>query len=173
MNFDLAAVDTSAADEGVEMQITGPDGNPIKNSHGEVPTLILLGLDGKVYRDYQRRAILKRLRKSSLKGKTEKVADLTDDEMAADAEREALDQFVMMTVGWKNFRDAEGNVIEFHADAVRALYANYPMIGEQVDLFCATRANFIKGQSKGLSPSPKSTSTEAAKQVTGPKSVST
>ena len=54
----------------------------------------------------------------------------------------------MMTVGWKNMRDAAGKEIAFTKEAARELFTKYPMIGEQVDRFCGDRANFIKRPSQ-------------------------
>ena len=83
MNFDLAAVDTSAANAGVDMPITDIDGAPMKNSKGETPTLSLLGLDSDVYRTYQRRSVMKRIREATLR-KNNKAPEKTDDDMAAE-----------------------------------------------------------------------------------------
>ena len=143
MNFDLAAVDTTASEDGVYMEVKDTAGSPVKNSKGEVPAIKLLGLDSKTYRDYQRRFVLRRIRRESTKGKPG-VIDMTVEEQAAESEKDMLDQLVMMTVGWKNFRDDKGAHITFTPEAARELYTKYPIVAEQVDMFCASRANFMR-----------------------------
>ena len=143
MNFDLAAVDTTAAEDGVYMELKDAAGEPVKNSKGEVPAIKLLGLDSKTYRDYQRRFVLRRIRRESAKGKPG-IVEPTVDEQAAETEKDTLDQLVMMTVGWKNFRDDKGATVQFSPEAARELYSKYPIVAEQVDMFCASRANFMK-----------------------------
>jgi hypothetical protein len=48
------------------------------------------------------------------------------------------------TIGWRGFTD-NGKELEFSIDKAVALYANSPVIANQVDIFISNRRNFIKG----------------------------
>lgn len=143
MNFDLAAVDT-AAPEGVLMPINGVDGQPIKNSKGGSPALVVISADTDIYRRYVRKKQMEAIRKARLK----KPEDVPVDEAADEAEAMAIEQYVLVTIGWRDILDEKGEPIPFTKEAARELFTKYPMVGEQLDVFCGQRANFIKKPSK-------------------------
>lgn len=142
MQFDLAEVDTKTlSEQGVPMVVKKLDSlEALIARNGKPVTLMLLGPDSPVYRDFTRRQVRKRL---SRMNDAKKLAEIDFDE----TETETLDLLASCTVGWENVLDIEGNAIEFSTENARKLYVNYPVVREQVDIFVANRAHFLKASS--------------------------
>jgi hypothetical protein len=142
----LDALDISAANSGAKLELKDPvTGEALKNKDGTTPTLVVLGLDSDVYRKITRRKVM-----GAMKDKRAGKRSLIDEDIDRQIEvsdAEAIDMMVAMTLGWENFFDPKGAKIAFSKQAVRELYAKYPLIREQVDAFAADRANFTKRQS--------------------------
>jgi hypothetical protein len=142
MNFDLAEIDTKTlSEQGVPMivkRLESPE--PLIARNGKPVTLMVLGPDSHVYRDFTRRQVRKRLARMN---DPSKLAEIDFDE----ADAETLDLLASCTVGWENVLDTDGKAIAWSAENARKLLAAYPVVREQVDTFVAARANFIKASS--------------------------
>lgn len=139
MNFDLDAIDTkSLSDAGVDMPVKRMNTDePLIAKNGKPVSIKLLGPDSDMYREFTRRQVQKRFAKAS----DTKSLDKIDFE---EVESDTLDLLSSCTIGWSNVLDKDGNEIAFTRETARVLYANYPVLREQVDSFVANRANFLR-----------------------------
>jgi len=145
MQFDLAQVDTKTlADSGVDMPVKTLEGQPLLARNGEGIAITVLGSDSNKYRALTRAQVRKRM-KQMAGGKTPVMTEADMDE----TDRDVLDILVACTVGWKNVLNTAGEPIQFTEENVRKLYANYPVIREQVEAFISNRTNFIQPSSQG------------------------
>lgn len=144
MQFDLAQVDTrTLAETGVPMPVKGLDGKPLIARNGDPVSISVLGSDSTKYRTLTRAQVRKRM-ESMAGGKPTELTEAEVDE----TDRDVIDVLVACTVGWIGVLDTEGSPIPFNEDNVRKLYAAYPVIREQVDVFISNRANFIQASSQ-------------------------
>jgi len=145
MQFDLAQVDTKTlADSGVDMPVKTLEGQPLLARNGEGIAITVLGSDSNKYRALTRAQVRKRMEQMA-GGKTPVMTEADMDE----TDRDVLDILVACTVGWKNVLNTAGEPIQFTEENVRKLYANYPVIREQVEAFISNRTNFIQPSSQG------------------------
>lgn len=132
------------SESGVPFHLTTPDGAKayIQDAAGvDHPVrLILMGKDSKTYRKHYS-LIQTKLGENMRAGKT----GFADDE-ARDLD---LDLYSACTVGWENMLDESGEPIEFSQTKARELYADYPVIYEQVIRFVSDRANFLMASKNG------------------------
>ncbi|MBC8718826.1 hypothetical protein [Ochrobactrum sp. Marseille-Q0166] len=128
--FDLSEIKINL--DAMECEIRHPaTGEVLKGKDG--PFVILLhGQDSEIYKNHARKLLNARMNAGKKKMRVE------------DIEREALDQLVSLTVGWKNLYWAK-KPLEYSADEARKLYSNgeYSWLREQVETFIADRSNFL------------------------------
>lgn len=142
MQFDLPQVDTRTLSEsGVDMPVKSLQGEPLLARNGKPIAIRLLGPDSGKYRALTRAQVRKRMAQMS-DGKV----SLTEEQFE-EADRDIMDILAACTVGWSNVLDTDGTEIAFSEENVRKLYANYPVVREQVDTFLANRANFLPASS--------------------------
>lgn len=143
LKFDLGEVDTKTrSEEGVAMTIRKLDGTELTRD-GKPVQIFLRGPDSEAYLAGQQAQVRKRLSRAADRGSL-KAADIDLDE----ADRDALELMVSCTVKWDGVKTPDGKPIDCTPDNVRALYQNYPLIREQVDVFITNRAHFIAAPSK-------------------------
>lgn len=139
MEFALQGIDTKTlSDQGVEMVVKQLDSDkPLLDYTGQTVSITVLGPDSNKYQDIMRAQIKKRLnRMAENKGKDE--TDL--DEVEADL----IHLLVSCTVSWKGIYKPDQTEIPCTPENARKLYANYPVLREQLDRFVGNRANFLQ-----------------------------
>jgi hypothetical protein len=131
----LAALETKAAAErGGELQLL--------NSANE-PTDIyikVIGADSEEFRRAERRIIDKATQ--------EMVKRRRFNKSSAQVEQEEIELLVLATRGWRTgaspvIHDLEGKPLEYSDENVRRVYAEFPLVREQVAEFIRDRANFL------------------------------
>jgi len=138
--MDLSALSTKQlSEEGVEMDVCDPrTGDPVVDSEsGEKITITLSGVDGKRYREQQRKMQSRRL-KNVGRGPKAKV-DFDVDSFEA----ESLDLLASCTLGWKHIT-WKGQALPFSTENARMLYTELSWLREQVDAFVGDRQNFFQ-----------------------------
>ena len=136
MEFDLDVVDTvTLANQGVDMPVKTPTGQPVKNRNGKPVTLKLVGTDSDLYRSLMRSKMVESVNSRDATALTEETLVKTQEQ--------AIDTVVACTLGWSGVLDKEGNEVKFSAEAARLLYRQYPAIRDAADRFIADRQNFL------------------------------
>jgi len=124
--MDIADFHTAAShQEGAEMRVRKPDG-----SYSDC-YIALIGIDSPQWRE-----IVKNRSRSDMRKVINNDEKTDEDEKAEDLAK--------ATVSWRGFTD-NGEDIDFSLEKVEQLYKAAPYIADQVDMFIANRANFIKG----------------------------
>jgi hypothetical protein len=142
MQFDLAQIDTKTlAESGAPMPVKSLDGKPLIARNGDPVVIRVLGADSTKYRSLTRAQMRKRM-EAAANNKQDAVADVDE------TDREVIEILVACTVGWSGVLNTEGTPIPFTEENVRKLYAAYPVIRDQVDVFISNRANFIQASSQ-------------------------
>jgi len=141
MDFNIPSADTLTMSEaGTEMHVRDALGRPIlldgKQDHPFCITM--MGPDSVAYRRGMRDQVRKRVSRPANDPATGLPIDYS-----ADDERESIETMVACTISWRNCPGVKGTV-PFSKEAARALYTGFPVIRDQVDVWMATRANFIK-----------------------------
>ena len=144
MDFRLDGIDTSAAQEGVDIPLKRIDGTPLLNAKGKPVTLRLIGADSPEYRRIARRHARSRIDRSK-KAKGGNI-EITDELLDA-LENEDLELVVACTKGWDGVLDSKDKPVPFTAEAATAFYRMFPIAFEQANAAIVDRANFIKASS--------------------------
>lgn len=141
MDFALPGMDTKTlSEEGVEMVVKKLGSTePLKDKDGNVVKIKLLGPDSAKYRSLTRAQVRKRLSRMSTADAPEAA-----DAMADEDEADVLATLASCTVGWTGILTTKGEAIPCTLENALALYAKYPVIRDQVDVFIAQRGNFTK-----------------------------
>lgn len=128
-SFDLSAFDNlvSAQEEGIDVRIAGPDGNPLS------PEIVITiaGPDSARQKEAQRKQTEVRLRR--------RQRTMT----AKEAEEAGLEILASSIIRWNKFK-VGGKILELSKDNAKMLLQRYPFIQEQLDLAAGDRAGFIK-----------------------------
>lgn len=129
--FDLSAVDVRPrSEEGVEMELIDPAGNPT----GVI--LVVRGTDSATYKD--------KLRDHTKRAVDRGVRVQTQDER----DREFLELHATLIAGWKGKPLVRaGAPLPYSAENAVSLLDQYDWIFEQVRRFADRRANFLPGPS--------------------------
>lgn len=150
----------AAANEGVQVPLTGPDGEPTEY------WLRLIGLDSDIFRKKRIEVNRDSLLKASVKGakKAEELLDLGD----AFHAKQKLRLLACLITDW-NFTDeaeppqplpcTEENIIAFLTEA--------PQIADMIDRLAADRSFFLTAHSKPSSSGPAESLTSASAPVPG------
>jgi hypothetical protein len=143
MEFDLPGIDVKTlADTGVWMTVKQFNSDePLLDKKGKPVRLKLLGPDSDVYRDFARAQIRKRLA-SDAAGTTQAVPDFDD------IDRETNILFAKLTVAWEGINSPDGKPVPYDHETALKLFADFPVLREQLDRFVNERANFLKASSK-------------------------
>jgi hypothetical protein len=135
--MDLSALDTSLANEGVDLHLTHPvTGEPLLDTDGKPVTIRLLGMDSSRYRRHNRALLNRRLENPAKKP----TADQIDEDNLA--------MFVALTVGWSGI-GLDGVDLEFSEANAQKVYTRLPWVREQADAFIGDRKNFLRVSSVG------------------------
>lgn len=133
--MDLSTFDTSdIANAGAVLELRDPAGNPVLQDDGSPVTITLLGEDSDVVTQASNRNANQFLRGTSAGGQAVTA------EMSKTNE---INKFASATVGWNGIV-VDGEAVKFSTDAAKALYRRFPWIRDQVRIFIADRANFMK-----------------------------
>lgn len=137
--MDLSAFDTSdLANAGAVLELRDPTGNPVLQDDGKPVTITLLGEDSDVVTQASNRNANQFLRGTAAGGQAVTA------EMSKTNE---INKFASATVSWNGIV-VDGEALKFSADAAKALYRRFPWIRDQVRIFIADRANFMKASPK-------------------------
>ncbi|SFS42233.1 hypothetical protein [Brevundimonas viscosa] len=129
--MDLASLDTAdVANEGVAMPVHGPDGQPVLQEDGAAVTITLLGDDSDELVKFDRQLVNR-----SLRGGQPITAEL--------AEAKEISRLARATVGWSGIV-LDGEVLKFSEENAKKLYKRLRWLRQQVRVFVADRANFMK-----------------------------
>ena len=127
--FDMNMLDCiPKANAGTVMDVL----HPVKGTKTGIQ-ITLAGMDSDRYRDFKRNRQNKQLREKGPGALT-----------AEDIEENGLDALAELTLGW-NRMPVDSVNLPFTAANVKAVYRRFPWLKEQVDVFVATRANFMNG----------------------------
>lgn len=128
--FDLADIKISL--DAMECEIRHPSTGEVLMGKNGAFVILLHGEDSDVYKKHARRLLNARMNAGKKKMKVE------------DIEREALDQLVTLTAGWREIYWG-GKPFEYSEDAARELYSNgeYGWLRQQVESFISDRSNFL------------------------------
>jgi len=116
---------TEYANKGADLQVL----HPATNEPLDGVIITLLGEDSAEYK----KRIAEARRKMSTSKKRFSIAD---------AEAEAMENRIAVTVGWEGISEA-GKELECTPENVRYMYEKYGWLVEQVDKFVMDRANFF------------------------------
>lgn len=137
MAFDLAKLDIATpSDEGRDMKVRYPNGNPVLDDKGEPLTVKLLGRFSERARAKEREQTLKRLEQQK-NGITRGPEDF---------EREAQDYLAACTVGW-SFDTLDGAPFAYSPENALKLWRDrrFGHVRLQADAFIGGDANFMSG----------------------------
>lgn len=128
---DLSNLDTNKASEvGAVLEVLHPTAN--------TPLGIKITLAG-VDSDLYRRTINKNVNKRVQRMKPGQSLPFTAEEQ----EESSLELLAICTLGWENVV-VDGEAIPHSKENAKELYARFPWIREQVDMFIGDRANFLR-----------------------------
>lgn len=129
--MDFAALDTAdLANQGVEMPVHGPSGQPVTQDDGEPVTLCLLGDDCDALVKFDRVTTNQHLR-----GSQTITAEL--------AEAKQINRLARACVGWTGVV-LDGKPLEHSEENARTLFKRFRWLRQQAALFISDRANFLK-----------------------------
>lgn len=128
--MDLASLSIRRAENGEALHLRHPVTEaPLYDADGAPLTVQVIGQDSSAYRRKRNELIEKR--------PTGKLS-------IAYLEAEGLDLSVACVAGWSENIVLDGNKLAYSETNVRRAFVNLPWMREQVDAFCAERANFLK-----------------------------
>ena len=160
-DFDLHELDTQpASDAGVSYVVQRADRQGPVVRDGRPVTLTLLGADAE-----RVQAILKQHMREN---RDAAIQGMTDEELDAHVQRQALDVLAGATVDWSGFVDTKGQPIPFSRDAAFQLYRRFPDVRAQVEAFMQRRANFLPRSTGTSSNTAGGTSDEASRPAVQP-----
>jgi len=138
--MDLSTLDTSTiANAGAVLHLNGPTGQPLFEDDGETPvTITLLGEDSDVVTKVNNEAANRFLRG---------MGNAQQQVTAETSKANELKKFAAATVDWSGIV-VEGKAIDFTPAAAVSLYRRFPWIADQIRVFIADRANFLKASPK-------------------------
>lgn len=133
---------TQLSEEGVDMELLDPNGDPIFQDEEKTKpvTIRVLGRDSEQFMRTQRRQIERRLQRQ----RGQRMRQIPIEELV----EEQSELLAAVTVNWSGIEEKSASV-PFNPANVRRIYKNYPWIREQVDNFIGDRANFMKSASNG------------------------
>lgn len=130
--IDILSINTVAhANQGVPLELRGPDGAPLL-ADGKPVTITLLGEDSEVMTKFSNEQANRYLRQQ---GQTVVTAE--------GARANTIDRLATATVGWSGF-SIGGEEWPCDREHARKLYTEFPWIRDQAAVFIADRANFTK-----------------------------
>lgn len=130
--MDLSTIDTTAtANEGVDLELRGPDGALLTQDNGTPITIKLLGKDSDVF--------VREINANSNRALKQRGKPQTAEAQRADAIR----LLAKCTVSWNGIK-VSGEALACTYENAVAIYSKFAFIREQVDEFIAERANFTK-----------------------------
>ena len=130
--MDISSLSTEKADGGAEMKLVHPiDGTPITDSDDNESSIVLYGMDSKVYA----MAVRKRANKKMVRNKRAKRTDYGE---IVDEGR----QLVAACIKEVRHVEYEGELLSNDADFIE-VFAKLPWLYEQCDQFIHERANFL------------------------------
>ncbi len=129
--FDLANITVDLDARPLELRHP-QTGEVLKGKDGKAWTVLLHGHDSEQYKRHARKFLNERMNAGKKNLKVEQV------------EREAVEQLVGLTAGWKNIV-LNGEELEYSTDKAREIYADprYSWLRDQVESFASDRANFL------------------------------
>lgn len=136
--MDLDDLKLDMADEGVAINLVGPNGVELFGDDGEPLTITVLSGDSdkaKAIDDKFRKAALKRAQRS-------RRNQITTDEI----DEQAMQRLVELTVGWTNIEKG-GKPLDFNRKNVRLVYEEYKFIADQVAEAIEDRGLFMTDKS--------------------------
>ena len=129
--MDFANLDTAElANEGAVMPVNGPDGQPVTQEDGSPVTLTLLGDDSDALVRFDRITTNEHLR-----GSKALTAEL--------AEAKQISRLARACVGWSGVV-LDGKPFPHSEENAKALFKRFRWLRQQVQMFTADRANFLK-----------------------------
>lgn len=131
--MDLAQLDTTpVANEGVKLELRGPDDAPLRKSDGSPITITVLGKDSDAF---VRQSNANANRYLNQKGRAKLSAEAL--------KGEGISLLAKCTVDWDGIM-VEGETLDCTYDNAVKLYDRFAFIREQVDEFIGDRSNFSK-----------------------------
>lgn len=134
--MDLSNLQTAKhADAGADLVLVHPiTGEALTDDAKKAPTITIKGTDSETFR---------KLKFDKMK-KIRALGDKVEDADFETIDKDAIDEIIAMTVGFKNI-ELDGEQIKFTKESAHELYTSCPWVVDQIRAFIVDRSNFIKG----------------------------